>query len=654
MLIPTVKEAPADAEIPSHKLMLRAGLMRKLSSGTYTYLPLGWRCLLKVIGIVRDEMNRSGAQEILMPSVQPIELWQQTGRDVDYGKTMAIFKDRHDHLNVLAPTAEEVVTSVAAGEIKSYKQLPINLYQISFKFRDEFRPRFGVLRSREFIMKDSYSFHATPECLDKEYWSMYETYKRIFKRCGLDYVIVEAESGEMGGSGSHQFTIPCPSGEDVIVYTEDGSYAANIEKAAVDRLAPAGTAGINFPKPEEIHTPNVGSIDAVCAFLKNKPQDMIKTLIYWKKNEVLLGEYQIAKRRVLQHGKTFLNWINQRFGENAQWSDDKKFNEELQTVALEGEKPDAEKVIAMYRSVVEFKNALSRIRELFKAVLVRGDHEVNPEKLAQLTGPEHFELASEAAVETITNAKVGFAGPLNWGVPPHTILIDHAVAAMAIGVTGANKTDYHVKNIVPGRDFPLEGDNVVVADIHIAVEGDTHNGKKLLFKRGIEVGQVFKLGTKYSSKIGCNFLDDAGKANPCLMGCYGIGINRIVASAIEAANDENGIIFPISIAPFEVIIVSVNQDDADVVQAGEKIYNELKSKGIEVLLDDRDERAGVKFKDADLIGIPVRITIGKKALATGNVEIKLRTEPKPTLIPVDTAVAKTVELMNSLKQKLNS
>jgi prolyl-tRNA synthetase len=634
--------------------MLRAGLMRKLASGTYTYLPLGWRCLLKVIGIVRDEMNRSGAQEILMPSVQPIELWQQTGRDVDYGKTMAIFKDRHDHLNVLAPTAEEVVTSVAAGEIKSYKQLPINLYQISFKFRDEFRPRFGVLRSREFIMKDAYSFHATPECLDKEYWSMYETYKRIFKRCGLDYVIVEAESGEMGGSGSHQFTIPCPSGEDVIVYTEDGSYAANIEKAAVDRLAPAGTAGINFPKPEEIHTPNVGSIDAVCAFLKNKPQDMIKTLIYWKKNEVLLGEYQIAKRRVLQHGKTFLNWINQRFGENAQWSDDKKFNEELQTVALEGEKPDAEKVIAMYRSVVEFKNALSRIRELFKAVLVRGDHEVNPEKLAQLTGPEHFELASEAAVETITNAKVGFAGPLNWGVPPHTILIDHAVAAMAIGVTGANKTDYHVKNIVPGRDFPLEGDNVVVADIHIAVEGDTHNGKKLLFKRGIEVGQVFKLGTKYSSKIGCNFLDDAGKANPCLMGCYGIGINRIVASAIEAANDENGIIFPISIAPFEVIIVSVNQDDADVVQAGEKIYNELKSKGIEVLLDDRDERAGVKFKDADLIGIPVRITIGKKALATGNVEIKLRTEPKPTLIPVDTAVAKTVELMNSLKQKLNS
>ena len=580
MLIPTVKEAPADAEIPSHKLMLRAGLMRKLASGTYTYLPLGWRCLLKVIGIVRDEMNRAGAQEILMPSVQPIELWQQTGRDVDYGKTMATFKDRHDHLNVLAPTAEEVVTSVAAGEIKSYKQLPINLYQISFKFRDEFRPRFGVLRSREFIMKDAYSFHATAECLDKEYWNMYETYKRIFKRCGLDYVIVEAESGEMGGSGSHQFTIPCPSGEDVIVYTEDGSYAANIEKAEVDAPSWHGLgARENTARmavlPELVHTPNVGSIDAVCAFLKTQPADMIKTLIFSADKDVIVA-------------------------------------------------------------------------------LVRGDHEINPEKLTQTLGGKHNELATPETIEKITGAKVGFAGPVGLAGKVSKLIIDHAVAAMLIGVTGANKTDYHIKNIVPGRDFPLEGDNIVVADIHIAVEGDTHDGKKLLFKHGIEVGQVFKLGTKYSSKIGCNFLDDSGKENPCLMGCYGIGINRIVASAIEAANDDNGIIFPISIAPFEVIIVSVNQDDAEVVGAADKIYGELKNKGIEVLLDDRDERAGVKFKDADLIGIPVRITVGKKALATGNVELKLRTEPKPTLIPVDTAIAKTVEMVNSLKQKLNT
>ena len=612
MLIPTVKEAPADAEIPSHKLMLRAGLMRKLASGTYTYLPLGWRCLLKVIGIVRDEMNRAGAQEILMPSVQPIELWQQTGRDVDYGPTMAHFQDRHGRQNVLAPTAEEVVTSVVAGEIKSYKQLPINLYQISFKFRDEFRPRFGVLRSREFIMKDSYSFHATPECLDKEYWNMYETYKRIFKRCGLDYVIVEAESGEMGRSGlsavgvadSHQFTIPCPSGEDVIVYTEDGSYAANIEKAAVDAPPVILSEAKNLPSPEEIHTPNVGSIEAVCAFLKTKPQDMIKTII--------MRTPPITE------------------------TSDKMRSAEL----------------AKHDGRISF--GLDAFKVETVVVLVRGDHEINPEKLTQILGGKHNELATPETIEKITGAKVGFAGPMGLADKVSKLIIDHAVAAMAIGVTGANKTDYHVKNIVPGRDFPLSGDNVVVADIRNALEGDTNNGKKLLFKRGIEVGQVFKLGTKYSSKLGCNFLDDSGKENPCLMGCYGIGINRIVASAIEAANDDNGIIFPISIAPFEVIIVSVNQDDAEVVGAGEKIYNELKDKGIEVLLDDRDERAGVKFKDADLIGIPVRITVGKKALATGNVELKLRTEPKPTLIPVDTAIAKTVEMVNSLKQKLNA
>ena len=448
MLIPTVKEAPADAEIPSHKLMLRAGLMRKLASGTYTYLPLGWRCLLKVIGIVRDEMNKAGAQEILMPSVQPIELWQQTGRDVDYGPTMAHFQDRHGRQNVLAPTAEEVVTSVAAGEIKSYKQLPINLYQISFKFRDEFRPRFGVLRSREFIMKDSYSFHATPECLDKEYWNMYETYKRIFKRCGLDYVIVEAESGEMGGTGSHQFTIPCPSGEDVIVYTEDGSYAANIEKAAVDPPCRGRVAGIlpALPVPEEIHTPNVGSIEAVCAFLKTQPQDMIKTLIF------------------------------------------------SCAASLTG--ADKDVIVA----------------------LVRGDHEINPEKFTQTLGGKHNELATPETIEKITGAKVGFAGPMGLAGKVSKLIIDHAVAAMAIGVTGANKTDYHTKNIVPGRDFPLTGDNVIVADIRNALEGDTHNGQKLLFKHGIEVGQVFKLGTKYSSKLGCNFLDDSGKENPCLMG----------------------------------------------------------------------------------------------------------------------------------------
>jgi prolyl-tRNA synthetase len=574
MLIPTVKEAPADAEVTSHKLMLRAGLMRKVASGTYTYLPLGWRSLLKVITIVREEMNRSGAQEILMPSVQPIELWQKTGRDVDYGQTLATFTDRHGRGNVLAPTAEEVVTSIAANEINSYKQLPLNIYQISFKFRDEFRPRFGPIRSREFIMKDSYSFHADEKCLDKEYWNMYETYKRIFKRCGLEYVIVEAESGEMGGSGSHQFTVPCESGEDIIVYTEDSSYAANIEKAAVDRLAPAGTAGKNLPAPELVHTPNVGSIDAVCAFLKTQPKDMIKTLIH----------------------------------------------------------ADSDNIIV---------------------TLIRGDHDLNPEKLTQILGGKTAELADEAAIEKITGAKVGFAGPIGLAGKVSKLIIDHAVAAMAVGVTGANKTDYHIKNVVPGRDFPLEGDNVIVADIRNAVEGDSLNGKKLLFKHGIEVGQVFKLGTKYSTKLGCKFLDETGKEQPCLMGCYGIGINRIIASAIEAGNDENGIIFPISIAPFEVIVTSVNQDDKEVVDTAEKIYRQLLDKNIDVLLDDRDLRAGIKFKDADLLGIPIRITVGSKSLKEGNIEIKLRSESGIQKVPAKEAVNKTVELVDSLKKQLN-
>jgi prolyl-tRNA synthetase len=523
-------------------------------------------------------MNKAGAQEILMPAVQPIELWQQTGRDVDYGPTMAHFEDRHGRQNVLAPTAEEVVTSVAAGEIKSYKQLPMNLYQISFKFRDEFRPRFGVLRSREFIMKDAYSFHANAECLDKEYWNMYETYKRIFKRCGLDYVIVEAESGEMGGTGSHQFTIPCPSGEDIIVYTEDGSYAANIEKAGVDAPmyhglgARENTAKMAMP-PELVHTPNVGSIEAVCAFLKTEPKQMIKTLVFSAGEDTVVA-------------------------------------------------------------------------------LVRGDHELNLEKFTQVLGGKHNELAKPETIEKVTGAKVGFAGPMGLAGKVSKMVIDYAVAAMATGVTGANKTDYHIKNIVPGRDFPLAGDNILVADIRNAVEGDTHNGRKLLFKHGIEVGQVFKLGTKYSVKLGCNFLDETGKENPCLMGCYGIGINRIVASAIEAGNDDNGIIFPISIAPFEVIIVSVNQDDAEVVKAGEEIYKKLLDNGIEVLLDDRDERAGVKFKDADLIGIPVRITVGKKALVNGNVEIKMRSEPKAEAVPIADAVQKVIEMVSKLKAKV--
>ena len=602
MLIPTVKEVPADAEIPSHRLMIRAGLIRKVASGTYMYLPLGQKALLKVIQIVREEMNKAGAQEVLMPSVQPLELWQKTGRNVDYGPTLATFTDRHGRENVLAPTAEEVVTSIAAGEISSYKQLPFNLYQISFKFRDEFRPRFGVIRSREFIMKDAYSFDADEKSLDVSYKAMYDAYCRIFKRCGLDYVIVEAESGEMGGSGSHQFTVPCDNGEDTIVHTQDNSYAANLEKAAVDPL-PKQKPIQDPPKAELVHTPNIGSIEAVCHFLKTKPQDMIKTIIL---RTPLLNETvdKIRSRELAKHnGRT----------------------------ALVDEGWDVSTVVA----------------------LVRGDHELNNEKLTQALGGKHVELADEKTIEKITGAKVGFAGPMQLAEKANLLLIDHAVVAMAAGVTGANKTDYHVKNIVPGRDFPLEGENIIIADIRNAVEGDTHNGKKLLFKKGIEVGQVFKLGTKYSKKLGAKFLDEKGSEKPPLMGCYGIGINRIIASAIETANDQNGIIFPISIAPFEVIVTSVNQDDPSVAKAADDIYQQLLAKGIDVLLDDRDLRAGPKFKDADLIGIPVRITVGKKALADGNVELKLRCESESKKVPLEDAAEKTIQLVNDLKEKLN-
>ena len=597
--IPTVKEVPADAECLSHKLMVRAGLIRKVASGTYTYLPLGWRSLLKIIAIVREEMNRAGALEIMVPSMQPKELWDKTGRSADYGPTMFCLQDRHGRMNVLGPTAEEVFTTLVAGEVKSYKQLPINLYQISPKFRDEFRPRFGPVRSREFIMKDAYSFDETPEGLHKSYTAMYDAYCRVFKRCGLQYVIVEAESGEMGGSGSHQFTIPCESGEDTIVDTEDGSYAANLEKAAVDPISPSVipsevvergsprqclaptpvVGGIprpaNLPAPEEVHTPNVGTIEAVCEFLKSKPKDMIKTLIYAAGEDVI-------------------------------------------------------------------------------AALVRGDQDVNPEKLTQTLAGRHAELADEQTLRKVTGAKVGFAGPIAIIDKVSKLIIDHAVAAMTAGIAGANKTDYHIRNVVPGREFPLDGDRVIVADIRYACEGDTHKGKKLLFKKGIEVGQVFKLGAKYSVKLGAKFLDEQGAEKPCLMGCYGIGINRILASAIELGNDQNGIIWPISIAPYEVLVTCVNQDDKAVAGAAENIYRQLLDAGVEVLYDDRDLRGGPKFKDADLLGIPVRVTVGRKSLADASVELKLRRGYQSCKVAVDQAASKTIELVNSLKEELSA
>ena len=571
--IPTVKEVPADAEIISHQLMIRAGLMRKVASGTYTYLPAGLKVLRKIMQIVREEMDKAGALETIVPIVQPMELWQQTGRDIDYGETLGKFIDRHGRGNVLSPTAEEVYTFLGAHEINSYKQLPVNFYQINTKYRDEFRPRFGVLRSREFIMKDAYSFNMGPDDLEVSYRGMYDAYCKIFERCGVEYVIVEAETGEMGGSGSHQFTVPCENGEDVIVYTEDGKHAWNIEKAPIDPPSEE-KKDVQVGECEELHTPNVGTIEDVCKFLKRKPKDLIKTLIYSTEDGTVVA-------------------------------------------------------------------------------LVRGDHEINDEKLTQAVGGKHIELAEEDTIVKLTNAKVGFAGPVGLADKVKLMLIDHSVANMVAGITGANKSDYHIGRVVPGRDFPLDGDNVKVLDLRNAAEGDTYAGKKLLFKRGIEVGQVFKLGDKYSKKLGAKFLDSDGKEQVCLMGCYGIGINRIMASAIELMYDENGIIWPISIAPWEVIITPAGNTD-EIIEAGEKLYNELNELGVEVLLDDRDARGGVKFKDADLIGIPVRVTIGKNSIAEGKVELKLRRESESANIDVNIAAGKVVEVVNKLKQEIRS
>jgi len=602
LLIPTVKEVPAEAEIPSHQLMIRAGFIRKLASGTYTYLPLGWRCLLKIIQIVREEMNAAGAQEILMPILQPMELWQQTGRDVDYGQTMCRFKDRHGRDNALAPTAEEVVTSLVAGEVSSYKQLPINLYQIHDKFRDEFRPRFGVLRSREFIMKDAYSFHADADSLEETYRRIYEAYCRIFTRAGLKYVTVEAESGPIGGSGSHEFMVPCAAGEDVIVHTGDFSYAANIEKAEVDALQPsqaALAARAAAPAMQEVHTPSVGSIDAVCKFLGTQPNEMIKTLIYATSSQA--AQKEISAEKAKRDGRPGI-------------------------------------------TSVYFENNY--------VVLVRGDHEINEAKLSHVCGGEQLKLASEDTIRSLTSAAVGFAGPQGLAGKVAKLIIDHAVAAMGVGVAGANKTDYHIRNVVPGRDFPLAGDNVVVADIRNAVEGDTHQGSKLAFSRGIEVGHVFKLGTKYSEKLGATFLDEQGRRLPCIMGCYGIGINRILASAIEIGHDDNGCILPVSIAPFEVEVVPLNCDKPAVMDEALRIHDALCESGGDVLIDDRDARPGVKFKDADLLGIPLRVVVGEKGLKDGNVEIKRRTEAKPAMVPVASAVEKIREILQQMRNEL--
>jgi prolyl-tRNA synthetase len=558
--IPTLKETPADAEITSHQLMLRAGMIRKLAAGIYNYLPLGLRSIRKVEAIVREEMNRAGAIEVLMPSVQPAELWQESGRWEQYGKELLRFRDRKDSEFCLGPTHEEVITDLVRREIKSYRQMPLNLYQIQSKFRDEIRPRFGLMRGREFIMKDAYSFDVDEKAADISYEKMYQAYRRIFERCGLNFRAVEADTGSIGGSQSHEFMVLADSGEDAIVSCNGCSYAANVEKA---EARPLGLAEHADPRPlEHVATPAKRTIDEVAAFLDISTSSLVKTLVFLADDEPVI-------------------------------------------------------------------------------VLLQGNHELNEIKLNNLLGCTNFEMAGDDVVMKVTGAPVGFAGPVGLKVK---IIADLALKGMKNFVTGGNAKDMHLKNVNLERDFTVTS----FADIRNVVHGDLcprcADGILEMW-RGIEVGHVFKLGTKYSKALKAAYLDDAGKEQIIFMGCYGIGIGRTVAACIEQNHDENGITFPLPIAPFHCIISALNMKEDTVREASEAIYQQLVASGIEVLLDDRDERPGFKFKDADLIGIPLRIVVGSKNLADGKVELKVRTTGEVTLLPVAEAVDKVKALV---------
>ena len=551
IFLPTIREVPSDAEIVSHQLMIRTGMIRKLTSGIYTYLPLGYRVIQKVEKIIREEMNRAGAQEIYMPTIQPRELWEESGRWNHYGKELLRFRDRHERECCLGPTHEEVVTDLVRNEIKTYRQLPKNLYQIQTKFRDEIRPRFGVMRCREFSMKDAYSFDVNEEGVDISYKKMFDAYSRIFQRCGLKFRAVEADTGSIGGSFSHEFMVIADSGEDALVFCSNCEYAANLEKAEVAIPNRREIRKEDFLPLELVHTPDMKSIEEVCTFLNVTPSDVVKTMIYSADNVPV-------------------------------------------------------------------------------AVLVRGDEEVNEIKLKNYLGCDAVEKASDDMIYDVTGAPRGFAGAV--GIKAKMIA-DYSLINMANFVMGANKPDYHVKNGNIGRDFSVDA----FADLRIVRENDLcpRCESPLKFARGIEVGHVFKLGTKYSKAMKAIYLDKNGKEQYMVMGCYGIGIGRTVAAAIEQNYDENGIIWPIPIAPYHVIITPVNVNDEPIRRVSEDLYKSLSEKGIEVILDDRDERAGVKFKDADLIGIPLRVTIGHKSLAEGRIEIKIRASGEVNSLAID-------------------
>ena len=551
--IPTQKEVPADAEIISHQLMVRAGMIRKLTSGIYTYLPVGLRSIRKVENIVREEMNRAGAIEVLMPAVQPAELWQESGRWDYYGRELLRFKDRHDREACMGPTHEEVITDLVRKEIHSYKQMPINLYQIQTKFRDEIRPRFGIMRGREFIMKDAYSFDVDEAGANRSYEAMYEAYEKIFKRCGLKFRPVEADSGTIGGSYSHEFMVLAESGEDQIVNCTACDYAANLERAEVKEEEVSSPDKNGFEALGRVDTPNQRTIEEVAEFLNITSEQLVKTLVY------VVDEEPVA-------------------------------------------------------------------------VLIRGDHELNDAKLKNALDAQTVEMASERMVEEVTGAPLGFAGPVGLKI---RVVADNALKAMKNFVVGGNEKDLHLKNVNLERDFKPS----LFGDLRTIAPGDAcpRCGGEIAFGRGIEVGHVFKLGVKYSEAMKAVFLNEQGKEMPSIMGCYGIGIGRTVAAAIEQNHDKDGIVFPAPVAPFEVTILPLQMHNEDVVEAASKIYEDLLAKGIDVLLDDRDERAGVKFKDADLLGIPVRITVGSRGLKNGEVEVKLRPEPESFTVPLNSA-----------------
>lgn len=562
--IPTMKEVPAEAEVPSHQLMLRAGLIRQLMAGAYTYLPLGYRSVRKVSEIVREEMDRAGAIELFMPALQPIEIFERTGRREAFGNVLFNFEvkrgDRKLHF-ALGPTHEEVITDLMARHISSYRQMPITLYQIQTKFRNEERPRFGVLRTSEFIMKDAYSFGTSLQQLNEAYDAMYKAYCRIFERCGLRYLPVEAESGPIGGDASHEFMVPASNGEDFVVHCPACGYGANQERADTGRTSVIPPKVENAAAPVQVATPNAGSIDQVSKMLKADATSFVKTLIY---------------------------------------------------------KADGQAV----------------------AILLRGDHTANEGKIRRATKATTVELADEETIRKVTGAPVGFAGPIGIQCP---YLVDHDVAAIKSAIIGANAKDAHITGVIPGTHFEM----TETFDLRNAESGDAcpKCQAKLEIVHGIEVGHVFKLGTKYSVSMDAKFVDAQEHSHPIIMGCYGIGVTRVVASIVETCHDENGIIWPINVAPYTVQLIPLNVTDPEVMKVANRIYDELSAVGIDVLIDDRDQRPGFKFKDADLIGIPLRITVGGKGLAEGITEVKWRTEAESRRISIGDTVGFVKDLI---------